>query len=70
MLVTLHGTFCLKKFDISKWDISNVTNMESMFDCSQFNKDISNWKINKDCYTYDIFKDCPIRKEYKPVLPK
>ena len=29
--------------DISKWDVSNVRNMGSMFATSKFNGDISNW---------------------------
>jgi surface protein len=33
--------------DISHWDTSNVTNMESMFLSSQFNGDISNWDVSK-----------------------
>jgi len=37
----------LEKFDgdISKWDVSNVENMESMFYNSKFNGDISNWYV-------------------------
>jgi surface protein len=27
--------------DISRWDVSNVTNMQGMFEHSQFNGDIS-----------------------------
>ena len=34
--------------DISKWDVSNVTNMGYMFyDCTPFNIDISNWDVSK-----------------------
>jgi surface protein len=33
--------------DISKWDVSNVTNMQAMFYCSKFNGDISNWNVSK-----------------------
>ena len=34
--------------DISKWDISNVTNLESMFNnCKLFNQDISSWNTSK-----------------------
>ena len=34
--------------DISKWEISNVTNMEWMFSgAKKFNGDISNWDISK-----------------------
>ena len=32
---------------ISKWDISNVTNMSGMFyNCENFNQDISRWDIS------------------------
>ena len=35
------------KRDISKWDVSNVTNMEGMFkDCTWFNSDISEWDVS------------------------
>ena len=35
------------KGDISKWDVSNVTNMCSMFSlCDKFNCDISNWDVS------------------------
>ena len=33
--------------DIVHWDVSNVTNMESMFEGSRFNQDISNWDVSK-----------------------
>ncbi len=32
--------------DISKWDVSNVTNMNSMFAHSAFNDDISKWDVS------------------------
>ncbi len=32
--------------DISNWDVSQVTNMLSMFNCSIFNGDISNWDVS------------------------
>ena len=56
--------------DISKWDVSRVKDMNSMFRHSKFNQNISSLKINKDCDTTNMFEDCPIRKEYKPVLPE
>jgi surface protein len=31
--------------DISKWDVSNVTNIKNMFSKSQFKGDISKWKL-------------------------
>ena len=36
----------LKPEDLSKWDVSNVTNMWSMFDGSDFNGDISGWDVS------------------------
>jgi surface protein len=43
------GMFMNSKFngDISKWDISNVENMNTMFWNSKFNSDISNWNVSK-----------------------
>ncbi len=33
--------------NISKWDVSNVTNMHNMFDrATSFNKDISKWNVS------------------------
>ena len=33
--------------DISKWNVSNVTNMGSMFvSCQKFNQDISEWNVS------------------------
>lgn len=38
------ATFC---GDISKWNVSKVTTMESMFQrCKDFNSDISNWDVS------------------------
>ena len=35
-------------FDISKWDVSNVQSMRTMFSgCTGFNCDISNWDVSK-----------------------
>ena len=67
-----HGMFSLSCFNgnISKWNVSNVDNMRRMFSNSKFNQDISKWKINKNCDTTNMFSDCPIRDEYKPVLPE
>jgi surface protein len=31
--------------DISRWDVSAVTNMDNMFCESQFNGDISSWVV-------------------------
>jgi surface protein len=45
--------------DISKWDVSNVTNMCYMFSYSQFNGDISKWNVSNVTnmeYMYDNSK--------------
>ena len=68
----MEGMFCGSWFndDISDWNVSNVEDMSYIFSSSRFNQDISNWKIRKDCRTYKMFDKCPIKDEYKPVLPK
>ena len=40
--------FQYSKFNgnISKWDVSNVINMNSMFNSSIFNNDIHNWNVS------------------------
>ena len=53
--------------DISKWDVSNVTDMHRMFyKCDIFNQDISGWDVSKVTDMSGIFQDCPIKDEYKP----
>ena len=55
-----------KNGNISKWNVSKVLNMEQMFYNSNFNQDISNWRINPKCEIYRMFDDCPIKKKYRP----
>ena len=46
-------------FDISNWDVSNVTNMESMFEgCDNFNINISNWHVSNVTNMKNMFKGC------------
>ena len=52
--------------DISKWNVSKVENMSSMFAHSDFNKDISKWNVSKVEHMSCMFTECPIREEYKP----
>jgi surface protein len=49
---------------LNKWDVSNVTDMESMFDrCESFNQDLSNWEVP---YSVSMLYKCPIEEKYKP----
>ena len=53
--------------DISKWDVSSVTDMSEMFyRCFKFNKDISKWNVSNVDKNKYMFKDCPIEEKYKP----
>ena len=56
----------MKRF-VSKWNVSNVTDMMYMFyNCESFNKDISKWDVSSVRYHLAIFYNCPIKDEYKP----
>ena len=45
--------------NISKWDVSNVVNMEHMFFfCERFNCDISEWDVSKVENMYAMFYRC------------
>ena len=45
----MYSTFAFSNFtkDISNWDVSNVENMDWMFEDSIFNKPIGNWNVSK-----------------------
>lgn len=55
MSYLFHGN---KKFnqDISKWEVSNVINMKSMFDNSIFTGDISKWNTSNVVYMNSMFE--------------
>ena len=44
-------------FDISNWDVSNVTEMSQMFTNSEFNNDISNWDVANVVDMSQMFRD-------------
>ena len=52
-----YKAYGLAKFngDISKWDVSNVKNMNAMFDFSKFNGDISKWNVYNVTTMEDMF---------------
>ena len=52
--------------DISKWNVSNVKNMNRVFMKSKFNNNISNWDVSNVTNNTDIFDNCPIEEKYKP----
>ena len=46
-------------FDVSRWDVSKVENMHSMFfDCKKFDCDLSKWDVSKVKKTSYMFYDC------------
>ena len=47
------------KFDVSKWDVSNVENMIWLFfKCKKFDCDLSNWDVSNVNKTSYMFYDC------------
>jgi len=49
--------------DISRWDVSSVTDMSNMFNNSDFNSDISDWNIYKVVNMSNMFKNSEITIE-------
>ena len=44
---------------IELWEVSNITNMTSMFrDCHKFNQDIGKWNVSNVTNMARMFKDC------------
>ena len=49
----------MHNFDVSNWDVSNVTNMGYMFyHCKNFNCDLSNWDVSKVKNMNYMFYNC------------
>ena len=49
----------ISNIDISRWDVSNVTNMRYMFfGCSKFNCDLSSWDVSKVKDLSSMFYEC------------
>ena len=46
-------------FDVSDWDVSNVTDMNNMFYCcNNFNCDLSNWDMSNTLRINEMFYGC------------
>ena len=68
-ITDMSNLFEYSKFngDISKWNVSNVTSMDSMFyGCKKFNSNISKWDVSKVTNTVYMFDRCSIKDKYKP----
>ena len=65
LLINTNGK--LNKLDVSKWNVSNVTNIAGMFtSCGILTAlDLSNWNISKVTSSYSIFNYC---KELKTLI--
>lgn len=66
---SMDGMFMFSLFnqDISKWNVSNVLNFKDMFyGAEKFNQNLSNWKINPESKSRGIFRNCPIKDNFKP----
>ena len=48
-----------RNFDVSKWDVSNVTNMSYIFNhCKEFNGDLSGWNVSNVTDMTGMFCGC------------
>ena len=46
-------------FDVSGWNVSNVENMQDMFqNCKEFNCDLSKWNVSNVINMYNMFSNC------------
>ena len=53
---------------IGDWKFPNVKDMSGMFwGATSFNQDLSEWNLNR-INKKDIFKNCPIKDEFKPKM--
>jgi hypothetical protein len=50
---------------IDKWNVISVEKMDSMFEQSKFEQNISVWEINNECSCQAMFKHCPLSKNFE-----
>jgi len=54
-----NGEYINMNFNISQWNVSNVTSMSEMFgECEKFNCDISEWDVSNVKYMNYMFYGC------------
>lgn len=54
---------------IGNWDVSKTTDMNGMFGgAKKFSKDIKNWNVKNVNLCSNIFFDCPLIQNYKPLF--
>ena len=47
-------------------DVSNITDMSSLFEGINFNGNISSWDVSNVTNMGSMFENCPIKRKYKP----
>ena len=53
------GSDIVGNIDISKWDVSNVSDMRDMFSgCKSFNSDLSKWNVSNVREMWRMFSGC------------
>jgi surface protein len=64
----MSGMFMYSQFngDISRWNVSSVTDMSNMFHDSEFNGDISNWNVSNVTECRGFSQDATAWTEPKP----
>ena len=54
---------------ISDWDVANVNTTSFMFTKTNYDQDMSKWRLRSNVLADNMYTDCPIREEYKARKP-